>query len=81
MFNDRILVEHAVEEIKAEDRPDAEELGLAVAAAGDPARGTPDGELAARSGGRRWSAATAGTLGATTLREQFGVVGRPVGGH
>lgn len=34
-FNGRILVEHSVEEIKAEDHPDAEELGLAVAAAGD----------------------------------------------
>ncbi len=34
-FNGRILVEHAVQEIKAEGHPDADELGLAVAAAGD----------------------------------------------
>jgi hypothetical protein len=35
MFNGRILIEHAVQEIKAEDHPDAEELGLAVAAVSD----------------------------------------------
>lgn len=34
-FNGRTLIEHAAEEIKAEDLLDAEELGLAVVAAGD----------------------------------------------
>jgi hypothetical protein len=35
LFNGRVLLEHAAEEIKAETSLDAAELGVAVAAAGD----------------------------------------------